>query len=190
VDNESGTNSSGRIVAGRCQHGTHRAGSTRPVCNGCSACCATVSSRHGRATPATKILQFPNVPRGSRSSPQVDSAATASDDKCYLDLTPPDLGQPLTQTAVNEAKETPGSEQARNIATVYKQATLAAGLGNRLLPDGTMTIAQVNPPDFADLDRCVQELSDLGVGPVGLTPSDADETLQDPAPSELARINP
>ena len=53
-----------------------------------------------------------------------------------------------------------------------------------------MTIAQVNPPDFADLDRCVQELSDLGVGPVGLTPSDADETLQDPAPSELARINP
>jgi hypothetical protein len=137
------------------------------------------------------IVRFNNALRESRSSPQADSAATASGDKRHLDVAPPDPRQPLTQRAVDEASGKPKSERSENIAAVYKRATLATGLGSRLLPDGSMAIEQVKPPDFADLDRCVQELSDLGAGPpVGLVTDDTDETLHDPAPSVSAKTLP
>lgn len=35
-------------------------------------------------------------------------------------------------------------------------------------PDGTMTVEPVKQAGFAGLDQCVRELSDFGVGPLGL----------------------
>ena len=54
----------------------------------------------------------------------------------------------------------------RNVTAIYNRSALASGFVRSMLPDGTVTIQQTKLPDFAELDRCLQELSDLGVDPV------------------------
>jgi len=86
------------------------------------------------------------------------------------------------------AKSEPASGRSKKVAAVYKRAAIASGFQEKRLPDGTMSIECGSPPDFAELDRCLEDLSDLGVDPVGLTVGGSDETLPDPAPSPTQNV--
>jgi hypothetical protein len=168
---------------GRCDHGTQGNGRidgsscfadpglgggfgvgrnmARAICSRCDTGGSVVSKKHTQVILSENIVQFADVQRRSQSSTSVKPTTTVSGDKWDLDEAPPD----------------------RKVAAIYKRATLASGLGRKMLPDGTMTIEPVKQPDFTELDRCLGELSDLGVDPVGLAAGGSDETLPDPAPS-------
>jgi hypothetical protein len=72
----------------------------------------------------------------------------------------------LPQELVERAQGGASADMARNVTAIYARSALASGFVRRVLPDGTVTVQQSTLPDFAELDRCLQELSDLGVDPV------------------------
>jgi hypothetical protein len=113
---------------------------------------------------------------------------TVPADKWNLDEAQPACKRLLLQKSVEEAKNRPASRKAKRVAAVYKRAALASGFKKKTLPDGTMTIESVKQPDFAEFDRCLGELSDLGVEPVGLTADHSDETLPEPARSPARTV--
>ena len=70
------------------------------------------------------------------------------------------------QQAGEEEPVRGASDRAQNAVAIYKRATLANGFTSKVLPDGTITIRRPGLPDFRELDRCLKELSDLGIEPV------------------------
>jgi hypothetical protein len=117
------------------------------------------------ADPSENIVQFDDAPHRRRSPAQVSRTTTGPAGKREADGPPPDRNQPARQEPVEAATSGPATDKARNVAAIYKRATLASGLASKLLPDGTVTIERIRLPDFTELDRCLRELSDLGVDP-------------------------
>jgi hypothetical protein len=121
---------------------------------------------HTQADPSKNIVQLNDVPGRSRSSVQVSPTTTGPAGKRDVDEPPPDRNQLARQQPAEPARSGAASGKARNIAAIYKRATLAAGLARKQLPDGTVTIERSGLPDFTELDRCLRALSDLGVDPL------------------------
>jgi len=65
----------------------------------------------------------------------------------------------------NQPQSGRGLDRARRISALYKRAAVASGLIKRMLPGRAVSIEHNKPPDFAELDRCLNELSALGVHP-------------------------
>jgi hypothetical protein len=137
-----------------------------------------VSHRHVRPSLSDNIVQFNDALPRFGSLPQTSPTAP------YLDEARPGRPRLSLQRLARNIKRAQASELAKNIATIYKRATVAAGLESKLLSGGTMTIELVKQPDFTELDQCLRELFDLGVGPMPPAAHAANETLHGPAPAQ------
>jgi hypothetical protein len=67
--------------------------------------------------------------------------------------------------SAGQARGEPASGGTATVAAIYRRAAVASGFEEKVLPDGTVTLERTGRPDFAELDRCLRELADLGVKP-------------------------
>jgi hypothetical protein len=147
------------------------------ICNGWRADRAVVSHNQAQVILSDNIVMFGYERRPSPSCVRANLTMTGPVRVQDLDKAVPVRKPPFPQTSAELAKDERASENARDVATIYIRAARASGFGRKLLPDGTMTIEQIGRPNFVELDQCVRELSELGVGPVSMAVGGAEHVL-------------
>ena len=115
------------------------------------------------ADPSGKVVRFrDSLGSGHLSRPGKDGPEVNR----QVDGPPSRHNQPAQQGPAEAAVTGLASGKASDAVAIYKRAALASGFQRTMLPDATASVVRTGLPDFVELDRCLRELSDLGIDPV------------------------